>query len=218
MYFSPPSLSFIIAQNSSFSVSYGIAPFTDSTILYSALESQLPGQVSYPKNARYQASIDAYFYQQARLTPRCIVFPKSASDVSHTVKIIAGMKGKAAVRGGGHTPVANVANIENGVTIDLSGMNNVRLKTAQTLGLLSVQNEAGSSASSSAFPAASAVPHLSNSSMVSDDVAPLSSSTILSTGGGATWGDVYQKLDPTGLISVGGRGTSLGVGGLITGG
>ncbi len=30
--------------------------------------------------------------------------------------------------------------------------------------------------------------------------------------------DVYQKLESTGLISIGGRGTSLGVGGLVTGG
>ena len=84
------------------------------------LASQLPGQVSYAQDATYGASISSYFYQQARLAPQCIVFPKSASDVSCIVKIIVGTRAKAAVRGGGHTPIANAANLDNAVTIDLN--------------------------------------------------------------------------------------------------
>ena len=60
---------------------------------------------------------------------------------------------------------------------------------------------------------------LSNlSSDATGEEAQLSTPNVLSTGGGATWGDVYQKLQSTGLVSIGGRGTSLGVGGLMTGG
>lgn len=42
--------------------------------------------------------------------------------------------------------------------------------------------------------------------------------TIASVGAGAVWGDVYLKLDGLGLTVVGGRGSTIGVGGLTTGG
>lgn len=198
----------------------------------SALASQLPGQVSYAQDASYRASISSYFYQQARLAPQCIVFPKSASDVSRIVKTIARMRAKAAVRGGGHTPIANAANLDSAVTIDLSGMNAVSLGAAHTLGLPSFRNDSDcstglpSSSAGSDGPSAPSVPAPSVSDYDASNVStkgagetfPLSSPNILSAGGGATWGDVYQKLGSTGLISIGGRGTSLGVGGLITGG
>ena len=196
------------------------------------LESQFPGQVSYPKDASYGASISSYFYQEARLAPQCIVFPKTASDVSRIIKTISELRAKAAVRGGGHAPNANAANLDNAVTIDLSGMNTVSLSTAETLGPVSLQHDSDSSTglpSSSAANNAPLEPNSSGSSnsdysslnLLSDaagEKVPLNTSRILSAGGGATWGDVYQKLESTGLISIGGRGTSLGVGGLTTGG
>ena len=177
-------------------LSYSMAASSDNSNACSTLESQLPGQVSYAQDATYDAAIRSYFYQQARLAPQCVVFPASASDVARIVKTIAGMRVKAAVRGGGHTPIADAANIVNAITIDLSRMNAVSLGSAYTLGL----------------------PSSSLSPDATDERIPLSTPNILSAGGGATWGDVYQKLDSTGLISLGGRGTSLGVGGLTTGG
>ncbi|KAL9124410.1 MAG: hypothetical protein Q9217_006252, partial [Psora testacea] len=194
-----------------------MAASSKNSKLCSTLESQLPGQVSYPKDAPYDASINSYFYQQARLAPQCIVFPKSASDVSRIVKTIAGMRAKAAVRGGGHTPIANVANIDNAITIDLSDMNAVSLDPAYALDLPSTKNDSGSSPGLPSSSAASTTPFVPNSASFGEG-GPLSTPNILSAGGGATWGDVYQKLDSTGLISIGGRGTSLGVGGLTTGG
>ena len=190
------------------------------------LASQLPGQVSCAQDSTYHASINSYFYQQSRLLPQCIVFPKSASDVSRIVKTIAGLRAKAAIRGGGHTPIANAANLDNAVTIDLSGMNAVSLSTAYSLGLPSSQNGLFSSTGLLSSSAGSNVPASpgsdynvsSVSTELTDGNSSLSTPNILSAGGGATWGDVYQKLESTGLISVGGRGTSLGVGGLTTGG
>ena len=41
---------------------------------------------------------------------------------------------------------------------------------------------------------------------------------VTSVGGGAVWGDVYRAMDAKGLTVVGGRGSSIGVGGLLTGG
>lgn len=42
--------------------------------------------------------------------------------------------------------------------------------------------------------------------------------TVASVGAGAVWGDVYKKMDSLGLAVIGGRGSSIGVGGLTTGG
>ena len=51
-----------------------------------------------------------------------------------------------------------------------------------------------------------------NSVTVSDD------RSIAYVGAGAVWGDVYRKTDSLGLAVVGGRGASIGVGGLTTAG
>ena len=119
------------------------ASFENSNVC-SSLESQFPGQVSYPKDASYDASISSYFYQEARLAPQCIVFPKTASDVSRIVKTISKLRAKATVRGGGHAPIANAANVDNAITIDLSSMNTVSLDTVDTLGPMSLQNDSDS--------------------------------------------------------------------------
>ena len=188
-----------------------MAASSNDSNLCSTLASQLPGQISYAQDADYAASIESYFYQQARLGPQCIVYPKSASDVSCIVKTLVARRAKAAVRGGGHTPIANAANIENAVTIDLSNMNVVNLGA---LGLSSFQNDTGSSVGPLSSSAASSLVSDQSFSNLSSDTtserAPLNSPNTLSAGGGATWGDVYKKLDSTGLISIGGRGTSLG--------
>ena len=60
------------------------------------------------------------------MKPRCIVQPHSAKDVSAAVKTLTRLGDKAcpfAVRAGGHTPWAGSANIQDGVTIDLSAWN-----------------------------------------------------------------------------------------------
>ena len=108
-------------------LTYSMAASTDNSNLCSTLASQLPGQISYAQDADYAASIESYFFQQARLDPQCIVYPKSASDVSRIIKTLVTRRAKAAIRGGGHTPIASAANIENAVTIDLSNMNAVSL-------------------------------------------------------------------------------------------
>ena len=42
--------------------------------------------------------------------------------------------------------------------------------------------------------------------------------TVASIGPGARWVDVYNFLDPLGVMVTGGRSGTVGVGGLITGG
>ena len=197
------AISLLLLLNSTPSFLYCVmaASSADSDVC-STLSSQLPGQVAYSQEAAYRAAISSYFYQQARLSPRCVVFPRSTSDVANIIKTIAASRGKAAIRGAGHTPSARAANIDNAVTIDLSNMNTVTLKTAKALDL----------------PSSLHTSNLSYDLVSSEKYQQQGFPELLSTDGGASWGDVYQTLSPLNLISVGGRGTSLGVGSLITGG
>jgi FAD/FMN-containing dehydrogenase len=99
----------------------------------------------------------------------------SADDVATTIKTlnVGGENCRFAIRSGGHMMNAGAANIADGVTIDLRGLDFVELDK--------------------------------------DD-------NVVSIGPGATWREVYAKLDPLGLSTTGGRTASVGVGGLTVGG
>ena len=51
-----------------------------------------------------------------------------------------------------------------------------------------------------------------------DTVTVNQNKTIASVGGGAVWSDVYREMDSLGFAVVGGRGSTIGMGGLLTGG
>lgn len=51
-----------------------------------------------------------------------------------------------------------------------------------------------------------------------NQIAMKADETIVSVGGGATWGEVYKYLDPLGVAVPGGRVANVGVGGLTIGG
>lgn len=59
--------------------------------------------------------------------------PTSANDVSAAVIVLKQGNCSFAVRGGGHTPFAGAANIEDGVTIDLGSMIQVTVNQHQTI-------------------------------------------------------------------------------------
>ncbi|KAJ9216273.1 CAZyme family AA7 [Paecilomyces variotii] len=93
-----------------------------------ALESTtLREKVLYPATAAYYSSVESYFAVNARLTPTCIVQPETADDVALAVSTLTApnriQKCQFAIRSGGHTSWAGAANIEQGVTIDLSHLN-----------------------------------------------------------------------------------------------
>lgn len=149
-----------------------------------ALLLQLGNKVSCPGSAVYNSSVTSYFsLQESELRPRCIVSPTTAQDVSravrslsHTILACDASGGNDecafAIRSGGHSTYAGAANIADGVTIDLQGLNDI---------------------------------HVSHDK------------STTSVGPGATWGEVYSKLDGLGLSVAGGRAAQVGVGGLSTG-
>ena len=105
----------------------------------SVLALLLHNKVSYPIDATYKSSILSYFFQEARLSPACIVSPISASDVSLIVHtMLESQKNNSkqipyAIRSGGHTPFAGAANTNGGVTIDLRAMDAVNVNPNHTI-------------------------------------------------------------------------------------
>ncbi|KAI9810443.1 MAG: hypothetical protein M1826_003612 [Phylliscum demangeonii] len=109
----------------------------------SALASALPAKVFYAADGQYQRSIASYWALQEQLAPNCIVIPTSTNDVATAVTILADLNSyrlrtgpkacQFAIRGGGHTPWAGAANIQRGVTIDLTGMKSVTLSADRTV-------------------------------------------------------------------------------------
>ncbi|KAL8899992.1 MAG: hypothetical protein Q9207_005910 [Kuettlingeria erythrocarpa] len=61
------------------------------------------------------------------VTPACRITPKTANDVSKAVTLLAPSKCGFAVRGGGHMFWAGAANIQDGVTIDLSEISRIHV-------------------------------------------------------------------------------------------
>lgn len=98
------------------------------------------GKVSYPNQTEYTDSLGSYWSAQERSTsPKCVVEPRSAEDVSSAVFVLSLLSSrtaftdacKFAIRSGGHTPWSGSANIEGGVTIDMKFVNQVDVSPDQ---------------------------------------------------------------------------------------
>jgi hypothetical protein len=97
------------------------------------LAKSLPGKVSYPNTTVYESSIASYFSaEESDLTPLCVLSPSDAQDVSIIISRLSKSRSQFAIRSGGHTPFAGAANIDNGITIDLSGINQVQVSQDQS--------------------------------------------------------------------------------------
>ena len=149
--------------------------------LLSDFSQALPGKVFLPESQEYKESIDSYFSaQESQLKPACIVRPQNTADVVTVISRLVQVNQlhgigsiKFAIRSGGHACFAGSANVSDGVTLDLRGLNSIE---------------------------------------VNED------SSQVSIGTGASWGEVYRKLDSLGLAVPGGRHSQVGVGGLTLGG
>ncbi|KAK8112600.1 oxidoreductase [Apiospora sp. TS-2023a] len=93
-------------------------------------------KVAYPDSPAYQKSLASYYsVQQATIRPAYIVFPRTVEDVADAVKTLA-KKGPSisfAVRSGGHTGWAGASNIAGGVTLDLTGLNDIEVTQEGTV-------------------------------------------------------------------------------------
>lgn len=100
----------------------------------SALAAGLASQVFTPGSRGYNESLTSYFSaQETAVHPSCIVKPLSTGDVSKAVATLTRSNCSFAVRSGGHGMWAGNANIANGVTIDLQGMDAVSLQNGSSV-------------------------------------------------------------------------------------
>ncbi|KAK0747388.1 hypothetical protein B0T21DRAFT_417872 [Apiosordaria backusii] len=104
-----------------------------STICCLALSFILKDKVSFPGSVAYLTSLRSYFsLQETAVQPGCIVSPETVKDVSATVRILMRTNRltsgcQFAIRSGGHASFAGAANIEGGVTIDLTNLDSIVL-------------------------------------------------------------------------------------------
>lgn len=97
------------------------------------LGSALSSQVFYPNSSVYEASLSSYWSQaQQFIEPSCIFQPRSTEDVSIAIRLLVPGTCQFAVRSGGHGSVTGTANVQDGVTIDLSLLNATVLRTDNT--------------------------------------------------------------------------------------
>lgn len=91
--------------------------------------------MAFPGVAAYNATQDSYFTtQEADLSPACIVVPTTPQDVAEAVKIMSGIEScHFAIKGQSHTPAAGFANINGGVTLDMTSLKLVTVNANHTV-------------------------------------------------------------------------------------
>ncbi|EED12165.1 FAD binding domain protein [Talaromyces stipitatus ATCC 10500] len=144
------------------------------SILTSALVKLFPSQTLTSREASFSNWTESFWsQQQEEVTPKSIFKPACPIDVSSAVLLAELFSCPFAVKSGGHAAFSGASNIQGGLSIDLSGLDNITLSSDQT---------------------------------------------VASVGAGNVWVDVYNYLEPYGLSVIGGRVSTIGVGGLTTGG
>ncbi|KAK7966467.1 uncharacterized protein PG986_000744 [Apiospora aurea] len=110
------------------------AEAVDSVSCCQSLAASLGSKVLYPDSTAYSSSLASYWSAQEQTTyPACILRASSAQDVSTALKVLVPRACKFAVRGGGHGALAGLANIQDGVTIDLRGLDPIKPFAANQL-------------------------------------------------------------------------------------
>ncbi|OBT40884.1 hypothetical protein VE00_08801 [Pseudogymnoascus sp. WSF 3629] len=92
-----------------------------------ALAAVLPGDVAYQNTTSYLQSANYWSIQQLETRPRCFVAPKSTKAVSTILRVLTQGNWPFTVKGGGHIPFSGGSSIENGVTIDLVHLNDIKV-------------------------------------------------------------------------------------------
>ncbi|KAG8529154.1 uncharacterized protein KY384_005789 [Bacidia gigantensis] len=93
-----------------------------------SLSNALSSETLYVQDQGYIESLKSYWTtQESALKPSCIVKPQSTDDVATAVKLLAKLDCSFAIRGNGHTAWAGSANIQDGVTIDLRSIDQIKV-------------------------------------------------------------------------------------------
>ncbi|KAF2027834.1 FAD-binding domain-containing protein [Setomelanomma holmii] len=86
--------------------------------------------VALPNSAAYNATEHDYWsLQEASLVPSCIAKPTCAADVASIVAKLVTNNCHFAIKGRGHSPAAGFANIDHGITIDMTGLSTITVNS-----------------------------------------------------------------------------------------
>ncbi|KAG9675295.1 FAD-binding domain-containing protein, partial [Aureobasidium melanogenum] len=92
-------------------------------------------KVQGPLSIPYHTSQEDYWNaKQSSYDPSCVVYPKSAQDVSTTLEIIKTAGSRFAIKAAGHNPNTFFSSVESGVLIDLNSMTQKSYDSTTTLG------------------------------------------------------------------------------------
>lgn len=116
----------------------GASIATDAQLILSkinciALNTLFREQVSYPKSPAYSTTNSQFWDQTCMLSPTCIFYPTSARDVSIALKYLTLVKGRFAVKSGGHFSIPGYNNINDGVLISTERMKTMNWKAGDTV-------------------------------------------------------------------------------------
>lgn len=108
------------------------------SLLSTLLSTLGPEKVFYPGSDGYTSSNASYYaQQQSQLRPIAVISPTCAEDVAETIRLLAnaenqdGSPVRLAIRSGGHAVNAGAANVNGGVTIDLSRLSSIEVSEDQ---------------------------------------------------------------------------------------
>ncbi|MCJ1405484.1 hypothetical protein MMC11_008712 [Xylographa trunciseda] len=89
----------------------------------------------YSSDIAYNITQESYWsLQEASLSPACILVPETSRDVAKAVSIISGIEDcHFAIKGQSHAPAAGFANINAGVTIDMTSLKSVTVNHERTV-------------------------------------------------------------------------------------
>ncbi|PQE08353.1 FAD binding domain containing protein [Rutstroemia sp. NJR-2017a WRK4] len=88
------------------------------------LHNLFPSLVSFPNSTNYNSTLYSYYTaQEVSIDPACFFSPGSESDIASTLSLFSQHKCSFAIKSGGHGIWGGIANIQNGVSIDLAKFN-----------------------------------------------------------------------------------------------
>lgn len=94
---------------------------TKNKVQCARLVALLSFTVFFPNSTSYHATESAYWSsQEASLAPQCIVKPRLSGDVSSIIGTVVNQNCSFAIKAQGHAPAGGFANIDKGITIDLT--------------------------------------------------------------------------------------------------
>ncbi|KAM7203267.1 hypothetical protein V8F33_002258 [Rhypophila sp. PSN 637] len=109
----------------------GLGPCNKAGAACQALKRKLGSEITAPGDGQYAALATENWSQTAWNTPSCIATPANSTSVQTIIRTLVSLDVPFAIRSGGHSPNPGYANIDTGVLVSLSALNQVSYDVSQ---------------------------------------------------------------------------------------